>query len=68
MTATTEAALRETWEQLERDRAAGRNAQDRCNSSKCRAFKAGGPLCFDCNQQRLELKERFTRHTEGSNG
>ena len=60
-----EAGLKDTLEQLERCRAQGKNPQKRCNY--CRAFRSAGALCLDCNDRRLELKERFQKQHGGSN-
>lgn len=54
---STDAGLRTIWLALEDLHAMKPTPEGRCRS--CRAFRAPGPLCLDCNDRRLALKERF---------
>lgn len=56
---TTDAGLKAIWQRLEEYRAMRPTPPKRCR--ECGAFNAPGPLCLDCNDQRLTLKERFDK-------
>ena len=56
---STEPGLKTTWLKLEEYKAMKPLSTGRCRH--CGAFKAPDSLCLDCNDRRLELKERFNK-------
>lgn len=56
---TIDTGLKAIWQRLELYHAMKALPSRRCR--ECGAFRAPGPLCLNCNDQRLALKERFSK-------